>query len=113
MLVFIGDQLNGHSCISYRFARGCPNAVTYASDYGRPALLLMPYAYRISLAFVSRGFPMHKRMIASAIAAFALLSFTAGAMAQQLTIRAGTMLDGKGQVQRNALIAIDGAKITR
>lgn len=56
---------------------------------------------------------MHKPMIASAIAAFAVFSLTVGAMAQPLTIRTGTMLDGKGGVQRNALIAIDGAKIAR
>ncbi len=43
----------------------------------------------------------------------ALLTLTMEASAQPLTIRAGTMLDGKGAIQRNAVIAIDGAKIAR
>lgn len=54
---------------------------------------------------------MRKLAFLTAIAAF--LSAAASVQAQPVTIRAGTMLDGKGGVQRNAVIAIDGAKITR
>src|SRR5690349_513254 len=43
------------------------------------------------------------------IAAF--VTFALGASAQPLTIRAGTLIDGKGGIQRNAVIAIDGSKI--
>src|SRR5215471_7157653 len=41
----------------------------------------------------------------------ALVALATGASAQQMTIRAGTMLDGKGATQRNAVVAIDGTKI--
>ena len=40
-----------------------------------------------------------------------LFTLATSAFAQPLTIRAGTMLDGRGGAQRNALISIDGAKI--
>jgi imidazolonepropionase-like amidohydrolase len=43
----------------------------------------------------------------------ALLALTMGASAQPLTIRAGTLLDGKGGTARNAVITIDGTKIAR
>ena len=55
---------------------------------------------------------MHKLTMAAVAAA--LLSLPVGALAQQpLTIRAGTILDGKGGVQRNSVITIEGAKIAR
>ncbi len=54
---------------------------------------------------------MRKLAFLTAIAAF--LSAGVSVQAQPLTIRAGTLLDGKGGVQRNAVIAIDGTKITR
>jgi len=41
----------------------------------------------------------------------ALLTLSTAVCAQNLMIRAGTMLDGKGGIQRNATIAIDGSKI--
>jgi imidazolonepropionase-like amidohydrolase len=45
-------------------------------------------------------------------AAAALLSMMAVAAAQQpITIRAGTLIDGRGGVQRNAVITIDGERI--
>jgi imidazolonepropionase-like amidohydrolase len=47
-------------------------------------------------------------------AASALLSMTAVAAAQQpIAIRAGTLIDGRGGVQKNAVIIIDGARIAR
>jgi imidazolonepropionase-like amidohydrolase len=55
---------------------------------------------------------MHKLTMAAVAAA--LLSLPVGALAQQpLTVRAGTILDGKGGVQRNSVITIEGAKIAR
>jgi imidazolonepropionase-like amidohydrolase len=55
---------------------------------------------------------MRKFTIAS-LAAGVFFSITAGALAQQVTIRAGMMIDGRGGLQRNALITIDGSKIGR
>ena len=52
---------------------------------------------------------MHKFSTVAIITA--LFALATGAFAQPLTIRAGTMLDGKGGMQRNALISIDGSKI--
>jgi len=44
----------------------------------------------------------------------ALLGAAGGAAAQQpITIRAGAIIDGKGGVQRNAVVTIEGSKITR
>jgi len=51
------------------------------------------------------------RKLIATMAAF--LALTVGASAQPVTIRAGTILDGKGGAQRNAVITIDGAKIAR
>jgi len=52
--------------------------------------------------------------IIAAIATGAFLSLTAAATAQQsFTIRAGTVIDGKGGVQRNAVIAIEGSRIAK
>ena len=49
-----------------------------------------------------------------ALAAVALFAPIGLAAAQQpVTIRAGTLIDGKGGVQRNAAIAIDGSRITK
>jgi imidazolonepropionase-like amidohydrolase len=46
---------------------------------------------------------------------FALLSFTAAAIAQQQTliVRAGTLLDGKGGVLHNTEVAVQGGKIQK
>jgi imidazolonepropionase-like amidohydrolase len=52
---------------------------------------------------------MQNLKLVTMIAAFMTLAM--GASAQQVTIRAGTVLDGKGGAQRNAVIAIDGSKI--
>jgi len=50
----------------------------------------------------------------NAVLAGALVCMTSLAAAQQpITIRAGTLIDGKGGVQRNAVITIDGSKISR
>ena len=54
---------------------------------------------------------MPMRKLIATMAAF--LALTVGASAQPVTIRAGTILDGKGGAQRNAVITIDGAKIAR
>jgi imidazolonepropionase-like amidohydrolase len=52
--------------------------------------------------------------IIAAIATGAFLSLTAAATAQQpFTIRAGTVIDGKGGVQRNAVIAIEASRIAK
>ena len=57
---------------------------------------------------------MHTRFAFYAIVAGALISMTAISAAQQpITIRAGTIIDGKGGVQRNAVIAIEGSRIAR
>jgi imidazolonepropionase-like amidohydrolase len=57
---------------------------------------------------------MYTRFSVVAVAAGALLGMAAVAVAQQpVTIRAGTVIDGKGGVQRNAVIAIEGARIVR
>src|SRR6266566_1876046 len=49
-----------------------------------------------------------------ALAAVALFASTQLATAQQpVTIRAGTLIDGKGGVLRNAAIAIDGSRIVK
>ncbi len=57
---------------------------------------------------------MHTRFAIATIAAGALLGMTTMAAAQQpMTIRAGTVLDGKGGVQRNAVIAVEGSRIVR
>jgi imidazolonepropionase-like amidohydrolase len=50
----------------------------------------------------------------ASLAAGALLSMTAVAAAQQpIAIRAGTLIDGKGGVQKNVVVTIDGARIAR
>jgi len=54
---------------------------------------------------------MHIRTIA-ALAAAALLALTTSATAQRLTIRAGTLLDGKGNIARNQVITVEGPRIT-
>ena len=49
-----------------------------------------------------------------AVAAVSLLSMTAVTTAQQsITLQAGAVIDGKGGVQRNAVIAIEGSRIVR
>jgi imidazolonepropionase-like amidohydrolase len=58
--------------------------------------------------------PMHIRFALFAIVAGAFIGMPAVAAAQQpITIRAGTVIDGKGGVQRNAVIAIEGSRIAR
>src|SRR6266446_9840260 len=53
--------------------------------------------------------------IAAALAALVgLFSMTAVARAQQpVTIRAAAVLDGKGGVLRNAIVAVDGSRIVK
>jgi imidazolonepropionase-like amidohydrolase len=48
-----------------------------------------------------------------ALTAVALLTLTTSASAQQTTLRAGTLLDGKGAITRNQLITLDGPRISR
>jgi imidazolonepropionase-like amidohydrolase len=55
---------------------------------------------------------MRSRAIAAVIGAFLCASGVAAAQ-QPITIRAGTIIDGKGGVQRDAVIAIEGSKIAR
>jgi len=43
----------------------------------------------------------------------ALICIPAVATAQQTTIRAGTLIDGRGGIQRNVVIGIEGARIAR
>lgn len=55
---------------------------------------------------------MRNRSVTAALTAVALLGTMAAAAAQQpITIRAGTLIDGKGGVERNATITIDGPRI--
>jgi imidazolonepropionase-like amidohydrolase len=55
---------------------------------------------------------MCNRSVTTAFTAAALFGMMAVSGAQQpTTIRAGTLIDGKGGVERNATIAIDGARI--
>jgi imidazolonepropionase-like amidohydrolase len=57
---------------------------------------------------------MHRRSVIAILTAVVLVGTTAMSSAQQpMTIRAGTVIDGKGGMQRNAVIAIEGSKITR
>src|SRR5437016_7753043 len=58
---------------------------------------------------------MHIRFALYAITAGALVCLPVIAAAQQqpITIRAGTVIDGKGGVQRNAVIAIEDSRIAR
>jgi imidazolonepropionase-like amidohydrolase len=55
---------------------------------------------------------MRTRSVTAAVTAVALLGTIAVAAAQQpITIRAGTLIDGKGGALRNATVAIDGPRI--
>jgi imidazolonepropionase-like amidohydrolase len=57
---------------------------------------------------------MRIRLSVAALAGVALIGITSLAAAQQpVTIRAGTVLDGKGGVQRNAVIAVEGSRIVK
>jgi imidazolonepropionase-like amidohydrolase len=57
---------------------------------------------------------MNTRFAIAAIAAGVLIGMTAISAAQQpVTVRAGTVIDGKGGIQRNAVIAIEGSRIAR
>jgi imidazolonepropionase-like amidohydrolase len=60
---------------------------------------------------------MHMRFsiaMTTALATGALVGMTAMSAAQQpVTIRGGTVIDGKGGVQRNIVIAIEGSRIAR
>ena len=50
----------------------------------------------------------------NAVLAAALVCMTSLASAQQpVTIRAGTVLDGKGGVRRNAVVAVEGSRIVK
>ena len=55
---------------------------------------------------------MRHRAVTAALTAVALFGMMAATAAQQpITIRAGTMIDGKGGVERNVTITIDGPRI--
>ena len=61
---------------------------------------------------------MHVRIATMALAAITLVGMTAICAAQQpapqtMTVRAGTLIDGKGGVQRNTVVAIEGSRIAR
>jgi hypothetical protein len=62
---------------------------------------------------------MRIQFTAAALAAVALFSgtyfgLTATAVAQQpITIRAAAVLDGKGGVERNAVVTVEGSRITK
>jgi imidazolonepropionase-like amidohydrolase len=57
---------------------------------------------------------MYTRFSVMVVVAIALISMTALSAAQQpITIRAGTLIDGKGGAQRNAVITIEGSRIVR
>jgi len=57
---------------------------------------------------------MYNRFYLCTITAAVLLGMTAIAAAQQpVTIRAGTLIDGKGGVERNAVITVEGSRIAR
>jgi len=57
---------------------------------------------------------MRTRLSVAALAAVSLITMASLAAAQQpITIRAGIVLDGKGGVQRNAVIAVDGTRIVK
>src|SRR5262249_17347671 len=59
-------------------------------------------------------YPMRTRSLVAALAASSIISLTSAAFAQQaITIRAGTVLDGKGGVQRNAVIVVEGSRIAK
>jgi imidazolonepropionase-like amidohydrolase len=49
----------------------------------------------------------------NAVLAGALVCMTSLAAAQPVTIRAGTVIDGKGGVQRNAVVAVEGSRIVK
>jgi imidazolonepropionase-like amidohydrolase len=55
----------------------------------------------------------HFQSVVLALAAVAFFASTPLATAQQLTIRAGALIDGKGGVERNAVIAVDGSRIVK
>src|SRR5262244_1351496 len=68
------------------------------------------------IAIDSRGGPMRVRSIVAAqvAAAIAGLGVAAPAGAQQpITIRAGTVLDGRGGVLRNAVVSVEGSRIVK
>ena len=57
---------------------------------------------------------MRTRLSIAALAAVSLITMASFAAAQQpITIRAGIVLDGKGGVQRNAVIAVEGTRIAK
>jgi imidazolonepropionase-like amidohydrolase len=57
---------------------------------------------------------MRIRVSVAALAAVALISMTSLAAAQQsITIRAGTVLDGKGGMRRDAVVTVEGSRIVR
>jgi len=56
---------------------------------------------------------MHIKAKIVALLGVALISAPAIATAQQTTIRAGTLIDGSGGIQRNLVVAIEGTRIAR
>jgi imidazolonepropionase-like amidohydrolase len=57
---------------------------------------------------------MRTRLAVAALAAVSLLTMASLAAAQQpVTIRAGLVLDGKGGIQRNTVVAVEGSRIVK
>ena len=57
---------------------------------------------------------MRTRSLVAALAASSIISLTSVAFAQRtITIRAGAVLDGKGGMQRNAVIVVEGSRIAK
>jgi hypothetical protein len=64
--------------------------------------------------FAKAIFAIKSALATNAVLAGAFACMTSLASAQQpITIRAGTVLDGKGGVQRNAVVAVEGSRIVK
>jgi imidazolonepropionase-like amidohydrolase len=64
----------------------------------------------VSLAVITGGISMRNPTILAVVASILALTGTAGAQ-QPITIRAGTLIDGKGGVARNAVVTVTGERI--
>ena len=57
---------------------------------------------------------MRNHLFRWTLVAFTFLALTSTALAQDpILIRAGTLIDGKGGVERNAVVTIEGSRISR
>ena len=64
--------------------------------------------------FAKAALTAKSALATNAVLAGALVCMTSFAAAQQpVTIRAGIVLDGKGGVQRNAVVAVEGSRIVK